>query len=219
MSRLGTTAVVEEDPATWEDEVRAIEACAPPGPATWGRVVFTGSSSVRMWSTMEADFAPVPVRNHGFGGAQVDAVVHYAPRLVVAYRPCGVVLCAGENDLEGFRGKTAERVLDDVARFAEIVDEAAAPLLLLSLKPSPARAADWPEVERFNAMLEAFATAQGHAFVDVAAAMRDADGRVRRECFLDDGLHLSAGGYAVWTALLRPRLLAAMAWMQDDDAP
>lgn len=204
---MGSAPVHEEDPAVWEDEVRALEAAGPVRP---GLVVFAGSSSIRMWTTLERDLAPLAVVGHGFGGAQMDAVLHYAPRLVLAWRPRGVVLYAGENDLEAWRGKTPERVMDEVRRFAALVGETGAPLWLLSLKPSPARAADRAAVEAFNESLQRFAEASGHGFVDIAAAMTGPDGSPRRELFLDDGLHLSPLGYATWTAELRPRLLDAL---------
>lgn len=200
------TIVVEEAPEIWEDEVSALEAAAPPGPHTWGRVVFTGSSTIRGWSTLETDMAPRPVRNHGIGGAQADALVHYAPRLVVAYRPCAVVVYAGENDLEAFRGKTPERVLADVAHFHSVVTETGSLLLLLSLKSSPARSGDRDAVLRFNVLLRDYAASGGCGFADVAAATTNSDGRPDLRCFLDDGLHLSPAGYARWTTVVRSAL-------------
>lgn len=199
--------VQEEDPGIWEDEVRSLEAAGLPRP---GRVVFTGSSSIRMWTTLERDMAPLGVVNHGFGGAQMDAVLHYAPRLVVCWHPRAVVLYAGENDLEGWRGKTTERVMGEVRRFAALVTEGGAQLWLSSLKPSPARAADAAARETFNASLREFAAGAGHDFVDLAAALAGPGGSPRRECFLDDGLHLSSLGYAAWTAALKPGLIAAL---------
>jgi lysophospholipase L1-like esterase len=46
-------------------------------------------------------------------------------------------------------------------------------------------------------------------WIDVATPMLGADGRPRPELFLEDRLHLDREGYAVWTAAVRPVLLAA----------
>jgi hypothetical protein len=73
-------------------------------------IVFTGSSSITFWSTLEQDMNPLPVINRGFGGSRLNDVVYYAPRLVVAYRPRAVVLFAGTNDLAGSKPKTAQEV-------------------------------------------------------------------------------------------------------------
>jgi len=203
-------SIVHEPSEVWEEEVRALEAADSRHRTPRGAIVFIGSSSIRFWTTLARDLAPLVVVNRGFGGAQVDAVVHYTPRLVLVLRPRAVVLGAGENDLEAIRGKTPERVLADTARFDEIVRSAfpGARTYFLNVKPSPARRAVWPEANRYNELLRAFADADPRrAFLDVASPTFDAEGNRRPELFLEDGLHLSAAGYAMWTSVVRPRLL------------
>jgi lysophospholipase L1-like esterase len=200
-----------EPPETWEDQIRILERRAARHPQPPGSIVFTGSSSIRMWKTLARDMAPLAVVNRGFGGAQVDAVVHYAPRLVLPLRPRGVVLAAGENDLEEIRGKTPQRVLDDVARFASIVVDSIplARLYFVNVKPSPARASRWSAAEEFNGLLAGFCeSAPRRVLLDVATPTFDAEGNRRAELFLEDGLHLSAAGYTLWTSVVRPRLIA-----------
>lgn len=206
--------IEDEPPGTWEPEIAGYEREDRRSPPPAGAVVFVGSSSIRMWSTLACDMAPLVVLNRGFGGAQMDAVLHFAPRIVLRYRPRAVVLCAGENDLEAHRGKSPERVLDDVRRFADLLADACphARLYLLAIKPSPARAAVWPVVRRCNGMLRAFALEDPRrSWIDVATPTFDEAGRRRAELFLDDGLHLSPAGYAMWTSVLRPRLVADLA--------
>lgn len=206
-----TGTIVREAPEVWEEEVRALEAVDPRHPLPRGGIVFIGSSSIRMWSTLARDMAPLAVVNRGFGGAQVDAVLHYTPRLVLPLRPRAVVLGAGENDLEAIRGKTPERVLDDVSRFDELVRGALPGVrtYFLNVKPSPARRAVWPEARRYNELLRDFVNASTkRGLLDVATPTFDAEGNRRSELFLEDGLHLSSAGYAMWTSVVRPRLLA-----------
>jgi len=199
-----------EPPETWEEEILAYEASDRIRPPLPGVTVFVGSSSIRMWTTLERDMAPLPVIDRGFGGAQMDAVVHYAPRIVIPYRPRAVVLCAGENDLEPHRGKSPERVLDDVARFVALVADAVESVrfYLLTIKPSPARHASWPAAMRFNELLGSLCDTDPRcSLVDVAGASFDERARLREGLFLADELHLSERGYELWTAVLRPRLL------------
>lgn len=203
--------IVEESPLVWEDEVRVLERREARSPSPRGAIVFTGSSSIRMWTTLARDMAPLSVVNRGFGGAQVDAVLHYAPRLVLPLLPRVVVLGAGENDLEPIRGKSPERVLDDVARLDALLRDHLPVLRLycLNVKPSPAREASWPAALRYNELLAGFCAAAPHrALLDVATVHFDAEGHRRRELFLEDGLHLSPEGYEAWTSVVRPRLLA-----------
>ena len=74
-------------------------------------MVFVGSSSIRMWETLEADFPGLPVLNRGFGGSELSDVVRFADRIVVPYKPRVVVVYAGDNDLAA--GKTPAQVFAD----------------------------------------------------------------------------------------------------------
>jgi len=60
-----------------------------------------------------------------------------------------------------------------------------------------------------NNLIKAFAEHDdGVAFVDTDQAMLGWDEQPRRELFVPDGLHLTPDGYQLWTALLRPLLVA-----------
>jgi lysophospholipase L1-like esterase len=198
-----------EPPATWEEEIRAFEAEDRSAPPAAGAIVFTGSSSIRMWTTLAQDMAPRPVLNRGFGGSQAHQVLHFAPRIVLPYHPAAVVLYTGENDLEGRTGKPPEQVLAEIAAFTDLLAQALPQtrLLLLSVKPSPARRQRWPLACRLNALLATFARDDPRRhWVDLAAPMFNDRGQRRRELFLADGLHLSTAGYALWTRVLRQQL-------------
>ena len=52
----------EADMRRFEDEM----ARTPPAP---GGIVFAGSSSFTLWTTLADDLAPLPVINRGFGGS------------------------------------------------------------------------------------------------------------------------------------------------------
>ena len=43
-------------------------------------------------------------------------------------------------------------------------------------------------------------------YLDIATPMIGQDGKPRPELFVEDGLHLNAAGYKVWTEVVRPRL-------------
>ena len=45
-------------------------------------------------------------------------------------------------------------------------------------------------------------------FIDVSEAMLDDQGQPEDELFLEDGLHMTAAGYELWTAIVKPRLAA-----------
>jgi hypothetical protein len=43
-------------------------------PPPKGGIIFTGSSSIRMWTSLKEDFPGLPVLNRGFGGSMIPEV-------------------------------------------------------------------------------------------------------------------------------------------------
>lgn len=170
-------------------------------------VVFTGSSSVRMWDTLARDFPGVAVMNRGFGGSQVRDAVHYADQVALRYRPRLVVIYAGDNDINA--GRSPDQVLADMQAFAARLrrDLPGVRIGYLAIKPSPSRLEQLPRQQAANRLVRDWAATQaGIDFIDVATPMLDADGRPREDLFLGDRLHLNAVGYALWRGIVAPYL-------------
>ena len=70
--------------------------------------LFTGSSSIRMWESLEDDFPEINLINRGFGGAHLSDVIFFYDRLFSNYKPEQIVLYCGENDL--WSGKSVNQV-------------------------------------------------------------------------------------------------------------
>ncbi len=208
MAMAPVRSVVNE-PRLWEWQVRGYERADRAAASPAGGIVFTGSSTIRLWSTLARDMAPLPVLNRGFGGAQLDQVLHYAPRLLAPHAPRTVVLYAGDNDLSPLTGKDARSVARDFGRFHTWLRRALPEtrLVVVSIKPTPLRREQWPEQQRANDLIRKRAEADPLTrFVDVSTAMLDEGGRPRRSLYRWDGLHLTDEGYGVWARLLRPVL-------------
>jgi len=201
---------VINSPRLWEHEIARYERADRRAPPPRGGIVFTGSSTIRFWKTLERDMAPLPALNRGFGGAHLAHVSRFAPRIVLPYAPVGVVLYCGDNDLGAWTGKDSDTIVGDFERFAETVHEALprTRIHFVSIKPSRLRRAQWSEQQRANARIEAIARAHDRIeYVDVATPMLGGADVPPRELFAWDGLHLSGAGYALWTRVLRPLLL------------
>jgi lysophospholipase L1-like esterase len=198
-------AASQLDPTRFEPEIRAFEAADREHPPPLGGVVFVGSSSIKNWTDVAADFPGIPVLNRGFGGSTLADVVYYAGRTVLRYRPRLVVLYAGDNDLA--EGRAPERVLDDYRAFVARLRSAlpAARLVYLSIKPSPSRRAFIARMREANQRIRAEVARDSlQSFVDVFSPMLDAKGQPRAELFLADSLHLTRAGYLLWHAMLAP---------------
>jgi lysophospholipase L1-like esterase len=194
----------------WESSIRAFERQDKAHPAPPGVIVFTGSSSIAYWSSLENDMKPLPVINRGFGGSEYTDVNQYADRIVIAYHPAAVVVYAGDNDLASPGRKTARSVAQDVQQFVQIVHAKlpATWIFVLSIKPSILRWKRWPEMKEANQLIQDFLRTQDHAaYIDVASPMLDQGGRPSSDLFISDGLHPTAKCYALWTSIIKPILL------------
>jgi lysophospholipase L1-like esterase len=198
----------------WEHQVRAFEKADRRQPPPAGAVLFTGSSSIRLWRTLERDMAPLRAINRGFGGCHLAHVNHYIGRIVLPYRPRAVVLYAGENDLGWPSRKTPETVLEDLKRFVAIV-QAELPgtrVYFLAIKRSPFRRGRWAAMDEANRLVKEFAShCEGAVFLDTSTPMLDAAGKPRPEYLPWYRLHLTAKGYGLWASIIKPILEADLA--------
>jgi putative heme-binding domain-containing protein len=197
-------------PSRWGKEIAAFERQDQKTPPPKNAIVFVGSSSIRFWD-LRRSFPGMDVINRGFGGSQLADSVALAPRLILKYEPRMVILYAGENDI-GFFGKTPEQVAADFRLFVRIIHQKLpkTKIVFLSIKPSPQRWRLIDKMRQANHLIEAECQRDERLlYVDVASALLAKDGKPARELFVADGLHLSAKGYQVWTAILEPTLAAS----------
>lgn len=191
----------------WEPDIQRFEAADRVNPPRPGAVVFIGSSSIRMWETLEADFPGLRVLNRGFGGSELSDAVRFAERIVIPYKPRLVVLYAGDNDLAA--GKTPAQVSADFRSFVAIVRRKLPEtrIAFVAIKPSLARLSIIDKARETNQLIREYARGDDKlVYIDVFAPMLDASGKPRHELFLEDGLHMNARGYAIWRDLIFPIL-------------
>jgi len=193
--------------AKWEKEISGIEASHPAKPEDKGGIVFIGSSSIRMWSTLASDFPKHRVANHGFGGSQIEDSVQYVDRIVTPYQPRLVIMYAGGNDINA--GKSAETVATDFKSFVEKVraKQPDVPISYISIAPNPKRWSQIETVKKANALIAEYC-AQGTKlkFIDVFSQMLGPDGQPKPDIYLKDQLHMNPKGYAIWKEIVAPEL-------------
>jgi lysophospholipase L1-like esterase len=194
-------------PQQWRSEIDRLVAQDHAMPPPQHGVLFVGSSSIRMWTALPADFPGTPVINRGFGGSTIADSTYYADRIIVPYHPRLIVMYAGDNDID--EGCTPRQVLEEFKAFVAKVRLALPDVAIayISIKPSIARAAEWPPMREANREIADWARGQQQiTYVDAATKMLDAHGKPRPELFREDGLHMSRAGYAIWIEALKPVL-------------
>ena len=203
--RTQTTASV--DPTKWDNEIRAFEARDRTATPAAGGIVFTGSSSIRLWTSLAADFPGLAVLNRGFGGSQLQEVTALVGRVVTPYKPRQVIVYCGSNDINA--GRSADDVLADYQALVKAILAAtpAARVAYISIAPNPARWSQIATVKAANAAIKAWTTTDARlGYIDVYAAMLGADGQPKADIFVEDRLHMNPKGYAIWRAIVGPHL-------------
>ncbi|MEO8307654.1 MAG: GDSL-type esterase/lipase family protein [Pseudomonadota bacterium] len=187
----------------------AYEAQDQTNPPPTGAVVVTGSSTIQLWTTINADLSPLTIISRGLGGSTADDIDYYLERMVLVYRPRAVVLYEGDNDIG--TGATPQYVAN---RIAGIMGRITARypnvrVYVISIKPSVARWSLWPQMTQANQLLEAFCNTDArYTFIDISLALLGGNGQPKPEYYVTGGLHLNTAGYQAWTSVIRPVLIS-----------
>jgi lysophospholipase L1-like esterase len=209
------TSIPADDPRVtrWEQDVAALEALdRRPQPA--GEILFIGSSSVRLWTTIADDMAPWPAVGRGYGGARYRDLCHFVPRLVANHEPRAIVVFVANDLASPADGRDVATVMIDIrATHAGIRQRhPRVPLVFVAVTPTESRWEMWPEIQRLNAAIEAMCHDRHDTFF-VATADHFLDPRTGRPdptLFRSDRLHLSPAGYRVWAGVIAAALEHAL---------
>ena len=177
-------------------------------PPEHGTILFTGSSSIRMWKNPQEDFDNPNILNRGFGGSQIQDLIDQFDQIILLYNPETIVIYSGDNDIAA--GKSAEKVFGDFCvLFGMIKAELpATQVIFIAIKPSLARWNIVLEMQKANNLINEYLNSSANAtFADIYSVMIGGDGKPKPEYFLADGLHMTNLGYDLWTAVITPYLI------------
>jgi len=192
----------------YEEDIKYLESKTLYPKGKKKRVLFYGSSSIRLWNSITVDFPEFDVVNQGFGGSTIAACCWFFKRVVPMWEPDMMVIYAGDNDLGDRRHP--EEVFLNFKNMMALIHETCSdiPVAFISVKQSTARAhlsgSVWWTNEIIKAEIEkCYPTC---TFVDIVEPMRK-NGSADWTMLESDGLHLSTKGYAVWTEALKLQFL------------
>lgn len=210
------------DPARFANDIAAFDKAEKTDPPPRGGIVFTGSSSVRLWDVKKA-FPDLPVLNRGFGGSVANDLVVYAENVALRYQPKVLVVYTGSNDLHGkpkpavpargaresdyLPGLTPPEALADLTKFLSLVHDKLPQtrVIVSSVKFAPSRAAEMDSVRKLNALVETWCRDKSWIrWVEASNYLIGPDGQPIADLYRADRLHLNDAGYARWNAVIGP---------------
>jgi lysophospholipase L1-like esterase len=168
------------------------------------KLLFYGSSSIRLWEDLQKDFAGYQPINLGFGGSTLAACVWFFDRLVAPFHPTSIIVYAGDNDLGD--GRHPEEVFIFFKQFVSQVRDhfGDIPLAFISIKPSITRWNIVDSIRYANKIIEEEIKRKANNlhFINIYTRMTDNSGYPKREFLEPDGLHINAKGYALWKEIV-----------------
>ncbi len=194
-----------QDPARFADQVVEIQQKYDTiWDGTKETIVFTGSSTIRMWKNLQALFPEHQIVNSGFGGSQASDLLAYSDELISNFRPKKVFIYEGDNDISAKKKPkeiitTFERLITEIRNKNQY-----AQIILLAAKPSLARWELKRKYKRLNRKFKRLSKKDATLeYVDVWRPMLDGK-MVKQDIFIEDGLHMNAKGYGLWYEVVKP---------------
>jgi lysophospholipase L1-like esterase len=191
----------------WEKEIAAFEASDRTNPPPKHALLFTGSSTIRKWTTLTHDYPDYQVISRGVGGSEIVDITHFADRIVLPYEPKMIFFRAGGNDIA--EGRSPEQVFADYKDFVAVVRTKLpdTEIVFISWCSTPLRIAQNGKEQTMNSLIREYSKTAPHLeYCEISDMVLDKNGKPRPELFAADRLHFNAEGYKLLIERVRPFL-------------
>jgi hypothetical protein len=193
----------------WENDIQQFEQLDKDVKYSPDAIIFAGSSSIKLWSTLEKDMEPYPVIQRGYGGARLSDFAVYADR-IFAPHPCRAIVMFIANDITGGESdKTPEEVGRLFRYVLKIIRKThpETPVFWIEITPTAARWNVWSQAQKANNEISDICLKyRNTVFIRTDTAFIDTTGKPKTELFIEDKLHLNQQGYAIWTEIIKNEL-------------
>jgi lysophospholipase L1-like esterase len=163
-------------------------------------ILFIGHSLIEFFDWQKR-FPAHRITNLGVAGETVEGLLSRADTIIRKHPSADLVfIMTGLNNI----------AMDDFnffGSFAKVLDKLSAAypsarILLNSVLPTMVEFITNGSIQSVNSSLKNLAKERDAEFLDVYGLFVDKEGRTLNDLFLDDGVHLSDKGYAVWSSAL-----------------
>jgi len=193
----------------WESDIVKFEQLDRSDSYPKESIIFAGSSSIRLWSTLAEDMAPYPVIQRGYGGAKLSDFAVYSGRIFDPHEFRAAVIFIA-NDITGSdQDKSPEEVLALYKSLIKTIRKKHkdVPVFWIAITPSSSRWKAWPQIQKANNLIKEYSENNTNLyFITTDFAFIGNDGKPKNELFRDDLLHLNDKGYDVWQEIIKKEL-------------
>lgn len=194
----------------WETEILKFEELDQNETYPDNSILFAGSSSIRLWSTIEHDLSPYKVIQRGYGGAKLSDFAVYTERIIWPHKNIDGIVLFIANDISGNEtDKTPEEVLNLFKYVVKTIRKEfpETPVFWIAITPTGSRWEVWPQIREANDLIRNYTIKNSDLyFIATERRFINKDGKPRPELFISDKLHLNDEGYRVWTEIIKSDL-------------
>jgi hypothetical protein len=205
-------AAPNEDILQWEGEIARFDSLNLVEHANARTILVTGSSSVRLWESIQSDLAPYQVIQRGYGGAKLTDFNYYVERIINP-GPFKAILIFVANDISGVEGDKQPREVQEL--FKELVNSVrkrnpGTPIFWIETTPTPSRWHASPKARRANELIASYCNKNEDLhFISTFDHYLGPAGLPDSTYFQQDMLHLNRKGYLQWSEIIKSSLMAA----------
>lgn len=197
----------------WEADIRKFEQLDSIQQYPDDAVLFMGSSSIRLWNTLEEDMKPYSVIQRGFGGSKFSDVAWYTPRIVYPHKCSAIVIFVANDIIGSDEDKTPAEVASLFSYTVKTIRKKLpeVPIFYIQVTPTERRWDVWNKIQEGNTRIKNLAPKLHKVYyIETAGYFLNQEGKPRQELFIKDKLHLNEEGYKVWTGIIKRNLDAVL---------
>lgn len=193
----------------WENEIEKFEQLDISKSYPSDAIMFAGSSSIRLWSTIGKDMLPYNVIQRGYGGAKLSDFAVYADRIIYPHDCQAIVLFLANDISGGDNDKSPLEVSQLFKKTLYIIRKKYpdVPVFWISITPTPSRWHVWPEIKEANELIRKVCEKHRNTYyINTEKYYLNSSGLPKSELFVADRLHLNADGYKIWAGIIKNEL-------------
>ena len=181
-----------------------------------GQIVFVGDSITDLCPLDDYyQELSLATYNRGISGDTTEGVLNRLKVSIFDIKPSKVVLMIGTNDIDA--GKSEDYIMENYTKIVDKIKDELPEVELYCMSIIPQNEvlesysdldteANNLKIQSVNAKIKALVETKGETFVDIYTALLGLEGNLNK-AYSDDGLHLNAGGFVVWSNILKPYLM------------
>ena len=169
-------------------------------------IVFYGSSTIRLWKSLNEDFKNENVINLGFGGAYIDSLSKNFNLLENLLNPKAIVIYLGGNDLN--LNLTPVEIIFKIKKFVEKINlrYPNSKIGYITIKPSIERKNRLVDIKQINQGIKLLINDFPNLiYIDVFDKLLE-KGKITSKFLLQDGLHLNKEGYNILARAVKEKI-------------